>query len=74
LKPWASSNWNVGFGADFAFGNGVIVTALLRHELNVGMGSNTTIGLQFSLDFGGNEATGQASEAPSQTMQGSKKK
>ena len=54
LKPWASSNWNVGFGADFAFGNGVIVTALLRHELNVGMGSNTTVGLQFSLDFGGN--------------------
>ena len=52
LQPWVSSNWNVGFGADFAFGNGVIVTALVRHELNVGMGANTTFGLQFSLDFG----------------------
>ena len=69
LKPWASSNWSAGFGADFAFGNGVIVTALLRHELNVGMGSNTTIGLQFSLDFGGNEGAATASDAPLQTMQ-----
>ena len=72
LKPWASSNWSAGFGADFSFGNGVIVTALLRHELNVGMGSNTTVGLQFSLDFGGNGSSATASDAPLQTMPDSK--
>ncbi|RZA36708.1 MAG: autotransporter domain-containing protein [Lysobacteraceae bacterium] len=76
LKPWASSNWNVGFGADFAFGNGVIVTALLRHEVNVGMGSNTTVGLQFSLDFDGNPNAGSAGmqDATLQVPQAASKK
>ncbi len=76
LKPWASSNWNVGFGADFAFGNGVIVTALLRHEVNVGMGSNTTVGLQFSLDFDGNPNAGSAGmqDATLQAPQAASKK
>lgn len=73
LTPWSSSNWSLGLGSDFALGNGVIMTAQIRHEINVGQGQNTTFGVQLSIDLDGGTQNGVASQAPSAGQHGSPK-
>jgi trimeric autotransporter adhesin len=74
LTTSSTSNWTFGLGSDFALGNGMTLTAKVQHELNVGSGSSTAFGLQFSVNLDGDSARSSSSSTSSDSKSDNRKK